>query len=103
LSANAALGKFDVTGYVRSIAKFTDVDTPSAVNADTRVVPGWTTVDLNIGHAGLLGAGSRIDFAVKNVEDRMPPLSEALNTSNKIDFNHSAVGRYFQVSLKLEF
>ncbi len=102
-SVNASLGNFEATAFVRSISSFKDVDSPSAVAPDTRVVPGWTTFDLSLGYSGLLGAKSRIDLAIKNVMDKMPPLSEALNTSNKVDFNHSAIGRYFQLTVKFEF
>lgn len=103
LSMNAARGPVDLTAFVRSIASFKDIDEPSALAPDTHVVKGWTTLDLTLGYAGLLGAGSRIDLSVKNVLDSAPPLSAALNTSNKIDFNHSAIGRYFQISVKAEF
>jgi iron complex outermembrane recepter protein len=103
LSMNAAVGAFDVTGFVRSISSFKDADTPTALQPNTRTVQGWTTLDLTAGVTGLLGARSRIDLTVKNAMDKLPPLSAALNTSNKIDFNHSATGRYFQVSVKTEF
>jgi iron complex outermembrane recepter protein len=103
LSANLTAGAFDTTAFVRSISGFKDAETPSALSSDTRTVPSWTTLDINLGWSGLVGALSRIDLTVKNVADRLPPLSAALNTANKIDFNHSAVGRYFQVSVKTEF
>lgn len=102
-SANVASGSFDATAYLRSISSFKDTDEPTALTSTTRTVPGWTTVDMNVGYSGFIGKSSRIDFTVKNVLDKMPPLSEALNTSNKIDFNHSAVGRYFQVTLRTDF
>jgi iron complex outermembrane recepter protein len=103
LSANLALGAWDLSGFVRTISSFKDVGAPGALTPDSRVVPSWTTFDLTLGYGGWLGKGSRIDLVVKNATDKLPPLSEALNTANKIDFNHSAVGRYYQLAFKLEF
>jgi iron complex outermembrane receptor protein len=102
-TANVGFGNFDVTAFVRSIASFKDVDEPSALQPTTRTVPSWTAVDLTVGYKGLFGKNSSLLLSVKNVFDRMPPLSEAINTSNKIDFNHSAVGRYFQLTAKMDF
>ncbi len=103
LSAQVGVGPLDGTLSLRSISSFLDVAVPSALDAGTRRVPSWSTVDLNIGWSGLLGRSSRIDLTVRNVADRLPPLSAAQNTANKIDFNHSAIGRFFQVALKLEY
>jgi iron complex outermembrane recepter protein len=102
-SVNAIWGAFEATAFVRRVAGFDDITDPSARTAATRKVSSWSTTDLTLSHHGLVTKGTRIDFVVKNVADRMPPLSAALNTANKIDFNHSAVGRFFQVSLKLEY
>jgi iron complex outermembrane receptor protein len=102
-SVNAAWGAFEGTAFVRSVAGFEDIDDPSARTAQTRRVPSWTVLDLTFSHHGLINKGTRIDFVVKNATDRMPPLSNALNTADKIDFNHSAIGRYFQIGFKQEF
>lgn len=96
-------GNFSATGYIRSIDSFLDTDEPSAVQASTEKIKAWHTFDLVLGYKGLLGKRTSVDFLIKNVFDKMPPLSTAVNSSNKIDFNHSAVGRYFQITGKFDF
>lgn len=102
-SATVEKGDLSVTGYVRSIDSFKDVDEPSGLTASTETISAWHTFDLSASYKGLFGKRFGVDFLIKNVFDKMPPLSGALNTSNKIDFNHSAVGRYFQVTGKYDF
>jgi iron complex outermembrane recepter protein len=102
-SATGSVGNWSVTGYVRSIAGFLDTDTPGSVDATTRRIPSWTTMDLGVAYSGLFSKDTTVDFQIKNLTDREPPLSETRNTSNKIDFVHSGVGRYFQVALRTAF
>ncbi|MBB5202920.1 iron complex outermembrane receptor protein [Inhella inkyongensis] len=102
-SASAEMGAFSAGAYLRSIDGFLDVDTPSAVDPTTPKIKAWHTLDLVFGYKGILGKKGSVDLLIKNATDKMPPLSTALNTSNKIDFNHSAVGRYYQVTTKWEF
>jgi iron complex outermembrane receptor protein len=102
-SVNASWGAFEATAFVRRVAGFDDITDSTARTAQTRKVSSWSTTDLTLSHHGLITKGTRIDLVVKNIADRMPPLSAALNTANKIDFNHSAIGRYFQIGFKQEF
>lgn len=103
LSLNADVGAWTAGLAVNSIASFLDASSPSGVTGGTRRVPSWTTADLRLGYRGLLGKDSSIELLVKNVSDEATPLSIALNTATKVDFNHSAVGRYFQLSLRTKF
>lgn len=102
-AASASTGPWDFSGYLRTISGFTDTDTPSSVLPTTRKVPSWTTVDLGVGYSGLFSKGTKLNFQIKNVFDRDPPLSETRNTSNKIDFVHNGVGRYFQAGVQVDF
>lgn len=102
-SVGADYRNYSATGFVRTISSFKDVTTPSAVVDSTRTIPSWTTLDLDFGYKGLFSKHLSLDLLVKNVFDKMPPLSTATNTSNKIDFNHSAVGRYFQLTAKVDY
>ncbi|MBN8503952.1 MAG: TonB-dependent receptor [Burkholderiales bacterium] len=103
LSLNADLGAWSGGLSVNSIASFLDASSPAGVTAGTRRVPSWTTADLRLGYKGLLGKDSSLELLVKNVSDEPTPLSIALNTATKVDFNHSAVGRFYQLSLRTKF
>lgn len=100
---SADVANWNFTSYVRTVSGFYDVDEPSALFPTTRRVDSWTTLDAVLSYSGFYGKNSRIDFGVKNLLDKDPPLSTARNTSNKIDFVHSAVGRYFQVGATIGF
>ena len=100
---SADVANWNLTSYVRTVSGFYDVDEPSALFSTTRRVDSWTTLDAVLSYSGFYGKSSRIDFGVKNLLDKDPPLSTARNTSNKIDFVHSAVGRYFQIGATIGF
>jgi iron complex outermembrane recepter protein len=97
------VGPWSGTAAVKTIASFLDVEEPSQLSANTRRVPSWTTIDMGVSYTDLYVKGLKLDLGVRNVLDKLPPLSEARNTANKIDFAHSAVGRFYQVAVKYDF
>lgn len=106
LTVSAELGPWTTTVSHKTVGGFWDTDRPYPIAANVRRVGTFDETDLLVQYSGIKSL--ELSFGVKNLFDKMPPLSltnASSNTYTQMGFAelYGNRGRYFQLSAKYTF